>query len=115
MLYQSGGVISAMDPAAIQAALQVLLACFARYRTYHAADEPDAHASRLIRAAHAEAVARAADDAIERRALDFVADVLASPNPEALAAVERLQQLMPTVQAKGIEDTASYRYARLLS
>jgi (1->4)-alpha-D-glucan 1-alpha-D-glucosylmutase len=29
--------------------------------------------------------------------------------------VERLQQLMPTVQAKGIEDTAAYRYTPLLS
>jgi malto-oligosyltrehalose synthase len=92
-------------------ALQALLACIDVYRTYHTAGALDPEAERVIEGARSRALLNGADE----QALDFVASLLSRPPVEAIPAIERLQQLMPTVQAKGIEDMACYRYARLLA
>ena len=98
-------------------ALRELCASFPVYRTYVQADtggiQPDDVA--LITAA--------ADDARERRPdlpadlFEFLADVLSLRVTGELEAelVMRFQQLTGAVMAKGVEDTAFYRYARLVS
>ncbi len=60
------------------------------------------------------AVAAAKDEApTEILSLDFVARTMAST--EAIEAVRRFNQLTAPVAAKAVEDTAFYRYGRLLS
>ena len=46
---------------------------------------------------------------------DDLADMLLLERPAAAAFVTRFQQTTPPVVAKGVEDTAFYRYARLLA
>lgn len=94
-------------------ALRALLASTEVYRTYHTARENDSHARDHIEAARTRAAARLSGGAAT--ALALVSELLAQPSPAVLPTIERLQQVMPTVQAKGIEDSASYRYPRLLS
>ncbi len=69
-----------------------------------------------------EAVERAldlacADAPAESPAIAFIAGVLggAHGGPEAVEAIRRLNQLTAPVTAKAVEDTAFYRYGRLLS
>ncbi len=88
-----------------------LLARFPVYRTYHAANRLDPRAVEVVGIALLRAgVGR------PLAALDVVADALAAP-PEGAAreVVIRLQQIMPAIQAKGLEDRAFYRYRRLLA
>ncbi len=104
---------------AIRTALVETIAAMDVYRTYADADgitESD-------RARVRDAVARAAVAApwLEPDALDLVAAVLtldrdAIPDADALTeAALRVQQLTGPAMAKGLEDTALYRYARLIA
>jgi (1->4)-alpha-D-glucan 1-alpha-D-glucosylmutase len=94
-------------------AVRALVAALPVYRTYHRADALDLRAPEVVRAA-LERARRYLPQ--EDEPLVFAADLLAAPPPgEARHEVMRIQQLMPAAQAKGIEDTAFYRYLRLVS
>jgi (1->4)-alpha-D-glucan 1-alpha-D-glucosylmutase len=99
---------------ALREALAEIVAAVGRYRTYLPYDDEDA------RTVVAEAVHRAKqrNPALEPTAFDFVARVALGDGAEELreqqrAWVGRLQQYTAPVAAKGVEDTAFYRYFRL--
>ena len=79
------------------------VASFPIYRTYVRADRGE------VDPADREAVAGAAMIGAE------VAGMLLGERPTPVEFVSRFQQTTPPVVAKGIEDTAFYRYGRLLS
>src|SRR5207245_4374556 len=97
-----------------RAAVAGVLAGFDVYRTYVGAGEtargPDG-------ARVDAAVSRAARTGGSAPVLAQVRDVLvgARRGPEADEARLRFQQLAAAVAAKGVEDTALYRYARLMA
>jgi len=106
----------------LRVALREILACFPIYRTYI---RPDFVAERdrqvLCRAA---AQAKRRNRAISADVFDFVRDVLLLERPpemdeagrhERYLFVGRVQQATSPVLAKGIEDTAFYRYFPLAS
>ena len=84
-------------------ALARAVASFPVYRTYV---EPEAH---VVQDADREAVAEASDMPTE------IAEILLLQRPAPPEFVTRFQQTSPPVVAKGVEDTAFYRYARLLA
>ncbi|MBR8302809.1 malto-oligosyltrehalose synthase [Burkholderia dolosa] len=92
------------------------------YRMYPARDDEPAGADRRV-LAHAYAGANAAVDPADRIALERVAGWLGLPGvrmPRADAAALHaarvaFAQLTAPLAAKGVEDTANYRYGRLLS
>ncbi|GAB4479516.1 MAG: hypothetical protein OHK0044_27090 [Burkholderiaceae bacterium] len=101
----------------LREALAAVAASFPVYRTY-IVDEPSATDRRYIDWAvgRARARARAADPGI----FDFIHAALLGrgadgPCAEALDFARRFQQFTAPVAAKGIEDTAFYRFNRLLS
>ena len=109
----------------LQAALVELLVAFDRYRAYVVPDEPapDEQVA-VVEAAAARARERLPEEA--REALDVVVDlVLARPagtlafdGREAARRRElavRFQQTCGPVMAKGVEDTAFYRWHRLVA
>jgi isoamylase len=92
---------------AFRRALLLLVKHLRVYRGY--AGQPNAPLRNALRAAMAERVS-------ERPALGFI-DHLVQPDAVngAADAVRRLHQLTAPVAAKAVEDTAGYRYGRLLS
>jgi (1->4)-alpha-D-glucan 1-alpha-D-glucosylmutase len=104
--------------------LREVAACFPVYRTYISARGAGAFDRQVIAAAIAEA--RRRNPVMEGSIFDFLREILvpaSEPNdsvPDALAR-ERLnftmkvQQFTAPVQAKGVEDTAFYRYHALIS
>ena len=105
-------------------ALQEVIACFPVYRTYigEKTVRPDEEDQLHIRQAIESAKRRNA--AFSGSIFDFIQDVLLLKNPDSISEVERgerrlfvmrFQQLTGPVMAKGLEDTAFYRYAPLLS
>lgn len=94
--------------------LEALLIHYPRYRGYASAGSPDADDSDALASAtfHARAVA-----GIDAAALADVLDVLAGRRQDATAAlaVTAFQQLTAPLTARALEDTAFYRYSRLLS
>ena len=104
----------------LQEALLALLACFPRYRTYSDASGPSEEDRSVVQQAAAAAKARAVH--VGGPALDFIVDVLSdstagadqAERPRRRALVSRFQQLSSPIMAKGIEDTAFYRYTPLL-
>lgn len=109
------------DQAALRRGLEALLVAMDRYRAYLVPGEPQDH-EQLQVLAHAEARAAAQVSDTDQDAVGIVA-LLAEGTPldelddEAEAAhrefMVRFQQTCGPVMAKGIEDTAFYRYARL--
>ncbi len=105
-------------------ALREVIACFPVYRTYIDCDEgevPDRD-RRYIEAAIAQAKRR--NQAADVSVLDFLRDVLllryagdatAAQRAEQCRFGMKFQQLTGPVMAKGLEDTAFYRYNRLTS
>jgi (1->4)-alpha-D-glucan 1-alpha-D-glucosylmutase len=93
--------------------LTELLAHFPVYRTYGTGGA-------VLERADGAVLQRAAEDAhrtclaTDRWAVDAVVRLLATPAGNARALV-RFQQLSAPVAAKAVEDTAFYRYGRLLS
>jgi (1->4)-alpha-D-glucan 1-alpha-D-glucosylmutase len=105
-------------------ALRETIACFPLYRTYIA--EGDAEVALQDRACVevALAFARRRNPTTSASIFDFVRDVLLLRDPEGadpayrreqLRFVGKFQQLTAPVTAKGVEDTAFYRYHRLTS
>ena len=86
------------------------------YRTYAAPGHPATPQDREeIAFATAEAARRRPD--IDQELLSLIADVLLLDRPGDAEAefATRFQQFTPAVMAKGVEDTAFYRYHRLVS
>lgn len=109
----------------LRKALQEIIACFPVYRTYitgqSAADVSDRDRNYI-----AAAVRRAQrrNPALDLRLFEFVQDVLLLKQPPELDSGElrarqvfvgRFQQVTSPVMAKGVEDTAFYRYFPLSS
>ena len=101
----------------LRRALSVLLRVFPAYRTYGtgvSAPESDARTREIARE---RAVPLAPPG--EMQVVDHVLDWLAGSGPGepelAAEAVRRFQQLSAPIAAKAVEDTAFYRYGRLLS
>ena len=98
---------------AVREAVVELLAHLGVYRTYvqdGRVSEDDA--GRLAGAAEA---ARPGLDVEAARALDAVVRVVATPTATRAPVARRFGQLASAVAAKGVEDTALYRFAGLLS
>ena len=97
--------------------LRELAVVFPRYRTYVQADVG------MIEPQDAATIAEVVDAAIEANPgldpdlVEFVGDLLALRirGPRESELVMRFQQLTGAVMAKGVEDTAFYRYHRLAS
>ncbi|HEX2570954.1 MAG TPA: malto-oligosyltrehalose synthase, partial [Polyangia bacterium] len=108
----------------VQEALAELFACVPVYRSYVA---PEDVTLNEVDRAHVEAAVRAAkrrNPAVSESLFDFLRQLLLCEDPEGLDErqraerrdfVLRLQQLTSPVTAKGIEDTAFYRYFPLAS
>jgi len=105
-------------------ALREVIACFPVYRTY--IDPGDLEVALQDRACVEVAVAFAKrrNPATNVSVFDFVRDVLLLRYPDHAdeayrrdqqAFVQKFQQLTAPVTAKGVEDTACYRYNRLVS
>jgi (1->4)-alpha-D-glucan 1-alpha-D-glucosylmutase len=110
----------------IRRALREIVACFPVYRTYVERGGPTAADSDLVDVAIADA--RRRNPAMESSIFDFLRSVLlpgdvmgTPPSPDGATDVRRLdvamrfQQYTAPVQAKGVEDTAFYRYHVLSS
>jgi (1->4)-alpha-D-glucan 1-alpha-D-glucosylmutase len=101
----------------LRSALRELIACFPVYRTYvraevgQVADDDSRYVAEAVQAASAR------QPELPRDLLDFIADVLLLRVTGARESefVMRFQQLTGPVMAKGVEDTAFYRYHRLVS
>ena len=108
----------------LRSALLEIIACFPIYRTYITREvpRPDAEDERHIVSAIDRAKRR--NRAISESVFDFVRSVLMHDDPEGLSEsqsaqrrhfVMRFQQFTGPVMAKGLEDTAFYRYFPLAS
>ncbi|MGH7896721.1 MAG: malto-oligosyltrehalose synthase, partial [Candidatus Binatia bacterium] len=103
-------------------ALTEVVACFPSYRTYIAASGASESDSITIDSAIHRA--RRRNPAVERAIFDFVQSALIASGDGTVSAEDRrsrlgfamkFQQYTGPVQAKGVEDTAFYRYNLLLS
>ncbi|CAJ0774115.1 Maltooligosyl trehalose synthase [Ralstonia mannitolilytica] len=102
---------------AIRRALAELVIHFPVYRTYAHAQGRDAQDTAIVRAAMAAAAARLRR--VDQPVLDWL-DAWLGAQPAGAdrlrqLAMRRCQQLSSPVAAKAVEDTACYRYGRLLS
>ena len=106
-----------MPLAALRRAIAALICSFSVYRTYGTGDAAPAQDAPLRdkAVARAQALAGPADADLVAR----IGDWLAGEGPGDVAlradAVRRFQQLSAPIAAKAVEDTAFYRYGRLLS
>lgn len=100
----------------VREALQALLASFPVYRTYLQPDRPrsDADVDRVRRAVDAAVRDHPSADP---ELLGFIGDVLVLDRPGAAETefAQTFPQVSAPVMAKGAEDTAFYRYNRLVS
>ena len=105
-------------------ALREVIACFPVYRTYVATTDSDVaeRDRRYVKAAVAEAQRR--NPSMSASTFEFIGSLLWLALPADMSDVERaevvdfvrrFQQLTGPFTAKGIEDTAFYRYHRLIS
>ncbi len=103
--------------AALEQALEAILERFHAYRTYATGDSPDPQPGPPFEFAVAAARKHIAPDAVE--ALDFIAATMRGELGEfgrvAWRAARYFNQLAAPVAAKAVEDTAFFRYGRLLS
>lgn len=100
----------------IRRALREVVACFPIYRTYVDAGRGTAADVAAVDAAIAEA--RRRNPAMETSIFAFLRTVLLPPagaDDTRLKVAQRFQQYTAPVQAKGVEDTAFYRYHALTS
>jgi (1->4)-alpha-D-glucan 1-alpha-D-glucosylmutase len=94
-------------------ALREIVACFPVYRTYVGDDGQAAGAPDCRHVEEAVATARRRSPTASPSVFEFIEDLLCRTGE--LDFVRRFQQLTGPAAAKGIEDTAFYRYTRLLS
>ncbi len=103
--------------ASLRRALTALIVAFPVYRTY--ATEGATPGTDAPHLAEAVAAAKEMSAPGEEGIVDLIAGWLSgigSPDPQARGeAVARFQQLTAPIAAKAVEDTAFYRYGRLLS
>lgn len=109
--------LDAVTPAMIRRALERLLWVFPVYRTYgdgsRAPENDEAVREEAWRAV--QPYAPPGEAQVARRILDWLAGRGGGNLVLAAEAVRRFQQLSAPIAAKGVEDTAFYRYAPLLS
>ncbi|HSB80140.1 MAG TPA: malto-oligosyltrehalose synthase [Candidatus Methylomirabilis sp.] len=105
-------------------ALQEVIACFPVYRTYIDGRGSEVALQDRACVEVAVAFAKRRNSTTNVSVFDFVRDVLLLRYPESadasyrrdqLAFVQKFQQVTAPVTAKGVEDTAFYRYNRLVS
>jgi (1->4)-alpha-D-glucan 1-alpha-D-glucosylmutase len=105
-------------------ALREVIACFPVYRTYIHGQGPEVALQDRACVEVAVAFAKRRNPTTNVSVFDFVRDVLLLRYPENAdeahrqdqrAFVQKFQQVTGPVTAKGIEDTAFYRYNRLVS
>jgi (1->4)-alpha-D-glucan 1-alpha-D-glucosylmutase len=101
-------------------ALREVVACFPVYRTYVNRSGASDFDRAIITAAIADA--RRRNPLMEASIFDFLKDILLPPSPaddhvgeERVRFAMKVQQFTAPVQAKGVEDTAFYRYNVLVS
>ncbi len=99
------------------------IACFPVYRTYVAAKDTEVSSQDAATVGAALSAARGRSPSVDPSAFDFLGDVLLLRDPEGSSETQRaerrefilrFQQLSGPVMAKGVEDTAFYRYIPLL-
>ena len=105
-------------------ALREVVACFPVYRTYIRPDSGEVRDEDRWRILTAVRVAKRRNPAMSPTFFDFIASVLLLEDPEGLSDerrderrqfVMKFQQVTGPVTAKGLEDTAFYRYYPLAS
>ncbi len=105
-------------------ALREVIACFPVYRTYIDGRSPEVSLQDRACVEVAVAFAKRRNPTTNVSVFDFVRDTLLLRYPEnadaayrqdQLAMVQKFQQVTAPVTAKGVEDTAFYRYHRLAS
>ena len=105
------------EPEAFEKALASLLVHFRAYRTYAKGDNPEPPPGAFFEDALSAAREGIQED--QKIALRVIASVMrgeeAADGAAAVEAVRRFNQLAAPVAAKAVEDTAFYRYGRLLS
>jgi (1->4)-alpha-D-glucan 1-alpha-D-glucosylmutase len=103
----------------LQDALAEVIACFPVYRTYLRGDQPSVEGTDRAVIEHALRDARRRNPVTHESVFDFIGQVLLLQDPpgidddqrrERRDFVMRLQQVTGPVMAKGVEDTAFYRY-----
>lgn len=94
-------------------ALRSVVASLPVYRTYVSEDEVTDADKRTIGLAVAKA--QEATPAIDPSAFSFIESVLGGGSDALLEAAMRVQQYTGPVMAKGLEDTALYRFNRLIA
>jgi (1->4)-alpha-D-glucan 1-alpha-D-glucosylmutase len=100
----------------LQRALRALLHRYSRYRGYAKASETDvADLDALARAAQEASVDAGDVPALNALVALYRADMPDDRQENCAAARVAFQQLTPPLAARALEDTAFYRYARLLS
>jgi (1->4)-alpha-D-glucan 1-alpha-D-glucosylmutase len=100
----------------LREALCEVVAVFPVYRVYVTLERPaTGYERQVVTGAVAAAVAQRPD--IDASLLSFIGELALAQHPgaEELELCLRLQQLTAPVTAKGVEDTAFYRYHRLIS
>jgi (1->4)-alpha-D-glucan 1-alpha-D-glucosylmutase len=106
----------------LQEALREVVACFTVYRTYFRGDEPTPADRTSVGRAIAATLRR--NPALEPTIFRFIGQMLLPPTaPDASEEEQarrrrfamKFQQYTAPVQAKGVEDTAFYRYGPLVS
>lgn len=113
------GAIAAHDVTApaLRRALVAIVEEFRAYRTYATGEDDSPPAGPWFTAA--VAAARGASVPVDQAAIDYFAQVMDGPDyppsPARERAVRLFNQLTAPVAAKAVEDTAFYRYGRLLS
>lgn len=108
----------------LTAALREVIACFPIYRTYVGPTTAELSPGDRVAIDRAVAQARRRNPAVSSAIFDYVHDVLrlrVPPSSDSAAQqaqrqfVQRFQQLTGPIMAKGVEDTAFYRYTPLVS
>jgi (1->4)-alpha-D-glucan 1-alpha-D-glucosylmutase len=96
--------------------LRELIAAFPVYRTYFRAGHPPTAADRAHVAAAVEAARQRRPD-LDVELIDFIGDLLTGgyQGAEEASFAVRFAQVSAPVMAKGVEDTAFYRYQPLVS
>lgn len=117
----AGSEMQTMSSDAVSRVLMEILVNFPVYRTYVDAEGGNP----LDRQRLAQALARAQQTlaVADHPLLQIIGTRLAAPAPDAEASaaalhaklIQRFQQITPVLTAKSVEDTAFYRYGRLLS
>jgi (1->4)-alpha-D-glucan 1-alpha-D-glucosylmutase len=108
----------------LQRALRETIACMTVYRTYVRADSWDVSESDYRTVTTAVRMAKRRNRTLSVSVFDFIASVLLLEHPPTLSADQaaerrlfalKVQQVSGPVAAKGVEDTAFYRYYPLAS